>query len=97
MPIPTYFVVPRDSGSYTRGVDRDRRHRDHMHTLVTGGRLESPDRHLLCSYYQQWRFLGIGITPDPFGRGAYNLQSISATRRKVIWFTRLDSIDHHYY
>ena len=29
-----------------------------------------------------WDKIGIGITPDPFGGGAYNLQSISATRRK---------------
>ena len=36
---------------------------------------------------------GIGITPDPFGRGAYNLQSISATRKKVVWFTRLVLVD----
>ena len=32
------------------------------------------------------------ITPDPFGRGAYNLQSISATRKKVVWFTRLSCV-----
>ena len=32
---------------------------------------------------------GIGITPDPFGGGAYNLQSISATPEKRVWGTRL--------
>ena len=32
---------------------------------------------------------GIGSRPDPFQGGAYNLQSISATMRKRVWFTRL--------
>ena len=36
-----------------------------------------------------WDKIGMGITPDPFGGGAYNLQSISVTPKKVVWFTRL--------
>ena len=39
-------------------------------------------------FFFRQNFLPYG-TPDPFGRGAYNLQSISATRKKVVWFTRL--------
>ena len=36
----------------------------------------------IARFGDSWDKIGIGITPDPFGRGAYNLQSISATRRK---------------
>ena len=43
----------------------------------------------IARFGDSWDKTGIGITPDPFGRGAYNLQSISATRKKVVWFTRL--------
>ena len=43
----------------------------------------------IAKFGDSWDKTGIGITPDPFGRGAYNLQSISATRKKVVWFTRL--------
>ena len=37
----------------------------------------------IARFGDSWDKTGIGITPDPFGRGAYNLQSISATRKKV--------------
>jgi len=34
----------------------------------------------------------MGISPDPLGRGAYNLQSISATPERRVWRTRLARI-----
>ena len=37
----------------------------------------------IARFGDSWDKTGIGITPDPFGKGAYNLQSISATRKKV--------------
>ena len=36
----------------------------------------------IAKFGDSWDKIGIGITPDPFGRGAYNLQSMSATRKK---------------
>ena len=35
---------------------------------------------------------GIGITPDPFGEDAYNLQSIGAPPEKRVWGMRLGVI-----
>ena len=36
-------------------------------------------------YYLCQNQKGIGSRPDPFGAGAYNLQSISALRRNTVW------------
>ena len=43
----------------------------------------------ITRFGDSWDKKGIGITPDPFGGGAYNLQLISTTPKKVVWFTRL--------
>jgi len=42
----------------------------------------------IARFADSWDKKGIGITPDPFGAGAYNLQLISALRQWV-WFMRL--------
>jgi len=34
----------------------------------------------IAKFGDSWEKKGIGNTPDPFGAGAYNLQSISALR-----------------
>ena len=82
--------------SYIKGVNRDRRHRDHVDMEESGNSRLSRSTPLvyqltIARFGDSWDKIGIGITPDPFGRGAYNLQSISATRKKVVWFTRLGS------
>ena len=39
-----------------------------------------------------WTKKGIGITTDPFGAGAYNLQSISALRPKCLGDETTDGV-----
>ena len=74
---------------YTRGIDQTGRHRGHVDSPFAMMALLSMMSILINTSYvpiqqspksgNSWDKKGIGITPDPFGGGAYNLKSINAT------------------
>ena len=63
---------------YTRGFDQDIQEA-RSYVLINTSCVSIKHQSTIARYLAK---TGIGITPDPIAEGAYNLQSISATRKK---------------